>query len=100
MNVFISIDQHGRKQVCVFLPRDAVIVCPSDRVSQSVLYRNEIELVLAWRFTSTYPTLCYKEISVSPNIGALPSGTLSQTTNLTTNFAMSCNTLTLLVQLL
>ena len=42
MNVFISIDQHGRKQVCVFLPRDAVVACPSDRLSQSVLYRNEI----------------------------------------------------------
>ena len=36
----------------------------------------------ARRLPSTYPTLCYKEISVSPKLWLLPSGTLSQTQDL------------------
>ena len=45
-----------------------------------------IQLLLAWRLPSTYPTLCCKEIRVTPKISVLPSGTLSQTLDVE-NFA-------------
>ena len=45
-----------------------------------------IELVLAWRLPSTYPTLCYKKIWVSQKTGVLPFETLFQTPDLE-NFA-------------
>jgi len=64
----------------------AVVVCPSVCLSVclSVCSSNrcciettgQIELVLARRLPSTIPTLCYKEIGVSPKIKVLPSGTL------------------------
>ena len=37
---------------------------------------------MAQRLPSTYRTLCYKELSVPPKIRILPSGTLSQTSDL------------------
>ena len=40
-----------------------------------------MELFLAWRLYSAYPTLCCKEIWSSPKISVLPSGTLSWTPN-------------------
>jgi len=72
----------------------AVVLCPSLRpsVCQSstsqycIETTGRIELFLAWRLPSTYPTLCYKEIRASPKIGVLPFGTLSQTQDLE-NFA-------------
>ena len=55
-----------------------------------VLYRNsctdEADF-FAYRFPSTYAMMCFREISVSPKITVLPSGTLSQTLDLE-NFAM------------
>jgi len=63
-----------------FLPRYAVIVrytlsscvCPSVRPSVTSRYcietTGEIELFWAWSLPSTYSTLCYKEIWVSPKI--------------------------------
>ena len=81
-----------------FLPRDAmlapvyaVVPCPSVRRS-SVTSRyciettGRIELVFGVGLPSTYPTLCSKEIWLSPKIRVLPSGTLSQTPDLE-NFA-------------
>ena len=44
----------------------------------SVKTRGRIELVLARRLLSTWPTPCYKEIEVSTK-SVLPSGTVSQT---------------------
>jgi len=83
------------------LPRDpasavyAVVVCPSVCMSVrlSVTSRccvettGRIELFLAWRFPSTYPTLCYKEIWASSkfSVPVLLSGTLSQTPDLETS---------------
>ena len=66
-----------------FLPRDAVLVrymlssCvrPSVRPPvrhMPVLYRNDWTnraVFLPWRLRSTYPTLCFKEIWVSPKLG-------------------------------
>jgi len=40
---------------------------------------DESSWVLAQRFPLTYPTLCYREIRVSPKIRVLTSGTLQQT---------------------
>ena len=68
----------------------AVVLCLSIRLSvrPSVTSRyciettGRIELVLARRLPSICPTLCYKEIWVSPKIRVLPSGTLSQNTGL------------------
>ena len=63
-----------------FLPRCAVLVrymlsscvCPSVRPSVTSRYciemTGEIELFWAWSLPSTYSTLCYKEIWVSPKI--------------------------------
>ena len=82
-----------------FLPRDATLarymlsscVRPFVRPSvclpvchKPVLYQND--WFLPRRLPSTYPTLCCKEIWVSPKIMALPSGTLFQTLDLE-NFA-------------
>jgi len=70
-----------------FLPRYAMLtryllslrVRLSVRLSDTSRYCIEttvrIELVLAWRLPSTYPTLCYKEIGYLQN----PCGILSQT---------------------
>ena len=82
----------------IFLPRDAmlapvyaVVPCPSVR-RPSVTSRcciettGRIELVFGVGLPSTYPTLCSKEIWLSPKIRVLPSGTLSQTPDLE-NFA-------------
>ena len=44
----------------------------------------QIELFLAWRLLSTYPTLCYKEIWISSKIKVLPPETLSQIPDLET----------------
>jgi len=60
-------------------------VCPSVCPSQAgVAWKglDESSWFLAWRLSSTYPTLCYKEIWVSPKIRVIPSWTLSQTTDL------------------
>jgi len=75
-----------------FLSRDAMLarcmlssyVRPSVR-HKSVLYRNdESSWFWARRLPSIYPTLCCKEILVSPNIRVLPCGTLSNTPDLET----------------
>ena len=49
---------------------------------------NQPSWFLAWELHSTLPTLCFKEIQVSPKIRVLPSGTLPQTLDLE-NFAMA-----------
>ena len=73
----------------------AVVIClsvppPSVRLSQAGTVSEWLVVsscwVLAWKLPSTYPTLCYREIWVSPKIRVLPSGTLSQTRDLD-NFA-------------
>ena len=75
-----------------FLPRDAMLArytlssCVRPSVCPSQAATGRIELVLSWRFPSTYLTLFYNEIWVSPEICVLPSGTLSQTPDLE-NFA-------------
>ena len=60
--------------LCLFLP-------PSITSRYCIETIGLIEMVLAWRLSSTYPTLCYKpkEIRVPPKIREIPSGTLSQT---------------------
>jgi len=52
----------------------AVVVCPSVRPVRHmpVLYRNDWTnraVFLPWRLRFTYPTLCFKEIWVSPKLG-------------------------------
>jgi len=48
--------------------------------SRSTVEMHErVNLVLAWEFSSTYPTVCYNEILIPPKIRVLPSGTFSQT---------------------
>ena len=73
----------------------AVVVCPSVCLSvcpfvrQTVVVSKRLDKsswFLARRLPSTIPTLCYKEIGVSPKIKVLPSGTLSQTPDVE-NFA-------------
>ena len=69
----------------------AVTLCPSVHPSVTSRYSIEttwrIERVFGtWRLPSTYPTLSYKEMCVSPKIRILPSGALSQTSDLQ-NFA-------------
>ena len=61
-------------------------VCLSDTSRCCIETTGRIELVLARRLPSTYHTLCYKKIWVSPKTGVLPSGTLSKTPDLE-NFA-------------
>ena len=79
------------------LPRDAVyavVARPSARLSVrlSVTSRycvettGRIEVVFGMEILSTYLTLWYKEMWVSPKITVLPCGTLSQTLDLD-NFA-------------
>jgi len=48
------------------------VLCTSKRLDES-------SWVLTERLLSTYPTLCYTEISVSSKIRVLAAGTLSQT---------------------
>ena len=67
------------------------VLCPSVCPSQSgIAWKrvNESSWYLRWGLPSTYTTLCWKEIFVSPTIRLLPfpSGTLSQTSDLE-NFA-------------
>jgi len=59
---------------CLFLP-------PSVTSRYCIETIGLIEMVLAWKLPSTYPTLCYKpkEIRVPPKIREIPSGSLSQT---------------------
>ena len=76
-----------RATLCYASTVYAVVVCPflrpSVRPSVTSWYCIEttgrIELVLAWRLPSIYPTLCHMEIWVSPTIRVLRSGTLSKT---------------------
>jgi len=65
----------------------AVVVCPSVR-HEPVLYRNDRtnRAGFGTELPSTYHTLCYEEIWVSPKIRVLLSGTLFQTPDLE-NFA-------------
>jgi len=52
----------------------AVVVCPPVRHKPVLMETTErIEMVLAGRLPSTYPTLCCKEICVSPKLGVLKS---------------------------
>jgi len=62
----------------------AMALCLSVSVSVGVLSKrlNESDWCLAWGLLSTCPTLCSKEIQVSPKIRVLSSGILSQTPNL------------------
>jgi len=75
-----------------YLPRDAMLarymlsscvrlsVRPSVTSRYSIETTGRIELVLAWRLPSTYPTLCYDcGNSTISEIIVLPSGTLSRT---------------------
>ena len=62
-------------------------MCPSVLSTQAgIETTGRIELVLAWRLPSTYPTLCYKKIWVSQKTGVLSFETLFQTPDLE-NFA-------------
>jgi len=74
-----------------------LFVCPSVRLSQAGTVSKRLDAsswFSAWRFPSTYPTLCCKEIWVSSKIRVLPSGTLSQTPdseNFTTALRHRCS---------
>jgi len=72
-----------------FLPRDAMLaryvlsscVCPSVCPSQACIVivskrLDDSSWHVTWQLSSTYPTLCCKEIRVPPKIRILPSGTL------------------------
>ena len=61
-------------------------VCPYVTSRYCIETTGRIELIVGIGLPSTDPTLCYKEICVSPKISVLPSGTLSQTSDLE-NFA-------------
>jgi len=54
--------------------------CPSVSVTSrsSIETTERIELFLAWELSSTYPTLCYKDIRVPLKIRVLPSDTLPE----------------------
>jgi len=72
-----------------FLPRDAMLarylLCPSVRPSQAGIVSKRLDesrWFLARRLPSAYPTLCYKEIYVYPEIWVLPRGTFTQTPDL------------------
>ena len=75
-----------------FLPCDAMLarymlsscVLLSVRPSQAGIvskHQDESSWYLAQWLPSTYPTLCYKDIYVSPKITVLPAGTLSRTSH-------------------
>jgi len=76
------------------LPRDATLerstlsscvrlsVCLSVTSRYCTKTTGRIELVFVIGLPSTYPTLCYKEMWVSPKTRVLASGTLSQTPDL------------------
>jgi len=66
---------------CHMLARVAMALCLCLSVTSrcSIETDERIELVLAWDLSSTYPTLCYKEIRISSKIRVLPSGNLFQT---------------------
>ena len=57
-------------------------VCPSITSRYCIETTARIELVSGTGLSSTYPTLCCGEIRVSPKNRVLPSGTLSQTSDL------------------
>ena len=57
------------------------VLCPSQADIVSKLL-DESSWYLTRKLPSTYPTTCYKKIRVSPKIRVLPSGTLSQTSDL------------------
>ena len=67
-----------------FLPRDAMLarhtLLSCVRLPQAGIVSKRLDesrWFLAWMLPSTYSTLCYQEIWVSPKVGILPSGTLS-----------------------
>jgi len=66
----------------------AVVVCASVRQLQAGIVSKRLDEssrgFFAWRLPSTYPTLCCKEIWLSPKIRVYfpPHGTLSQTPDL------------------
>ena len=55
----------------------SVCLCLSE-VGVLLKWLNGLSGFLTWRLPSTYPTLCYKEIVLTPKIRVLPSGTLSK----------------------
>jgi len=84
-------DRPARRRTALFTARryasavHAVVmsVCLSVRRSETgIVSKTTGGIELPWRLPSTCPTLCYKEIWVSPKIRVLPSGTLSQTLDL------------------
>jgi len=62
-------------------------VCRSVTNRYCIETTGRIELVLAWRLPSTYPTLCYKEIRVPPQIFSFWNCFLSSGLE---NFATAC----------
>ena len=64
-----------------------VCLCLSVTSWSSTITAQWIQLILAWRLPSTYPTLWFKEIWVTPKIKVLPSGTLSKMLDL--NFVVA-----------
>ena len=60
---------------------------------------NGLSWFLARRLPSTCPTLCFKEIWITPKIRILPFGTLSQTVDLQ-NFAMASGSSVLSVKMM
>jgi len=66
--VFLLLMWHYASIVC------AVVTCLSVTSWYCTETTGWIELFLAWTLLSTYPTLCYKEIWVSPKTRVLPSG--------------------------
>jgi len=68
-----------------------MVLCLSVTSWSSVGKAEHMELVLRMgaSLSSTYHTLCYREIWVSPKIMVLPSGTLSQTLVFENSFGVS-----------
>ena len=69
---------------CYEVPAMALFVCQCVSVTSrcSIETSGRIQLVLAWRFSLTYPTLYYSGIQVFTKITVLPCKTLSQTLEL------------------
>ena len=66
-------------------------MCPSVRPSQAGIVSkllDESSWFLVWRLPSVHPTLCCKEIFISPKV--LPSGTLCQTPDSATASGSRC----------